>query len=176
MLVEVRVKSLGLDGRNNHPVVILEEMEGERVLPIWIGPGEAGAIAYKLGDVEVPRPLTHDLIVSIIKGMGGQLEQVAITHLSDDTFYAVLLIRKGTHAFKIDARPSDSIAVALRLGAPIMAAEELLERVSVEVTEDSGVVHLESSEGERHEVHMSPEELQDHIRKLLPQDFGRFIP
>ena len=114
MLVEVRVQSLGLDRSSNTPVVILEEVGGERVLPIWIGPGEASAIAMQLADMEFSRPLTHDLIVACLNGLGGSLRKVIITRVEKNTYYAELIIHRNGEVISVDARPSDSIAVALR--------------------------------------------------------------
>ena len=91
-MVEVRVQSLGLDPSSNTPVVILREVEGERVLPIWIGPGEASSIAMELASMKFSRPLTHDLIVSVIGGLGGTLKRVLITRVLDNTFYAELIV------------------------------------------------------------------------------------
>ena len=178
MLVEVRVQSLGLDRSSNTPVVILQEEDGERVLPIWIGPGEASAIAMQLADMEFSRPLTHDLLVSVVGGLGGSLQKVVITKVEQSTYYAELLIRRNGEVFSVDARPSDSIAVALRMDARIYAEEELLERASIEITEDEQVVQTEGEgpTGEGPSEIMDPEELKEYLRRLNPEDFGRFTP
>lgn len=188
MLVEVKVKSLGLDRASNTPVVILEEMDGERVLPIWIGPGEASAIAMHLAEMKFSRPLTHDLILEVVKGMGGSLSRVVITRVADSTYFAELVIQRNGGTVTVDARPSDSIAVALRTDARIFANEELLERASIEISEEE--VSSASSkpalpqhpmppkkQGEPPEGSiMSAEELKEHLRRLNPEDFGRFTP
>ena len=119
MLLEVRVQSLALDRDTNTPVVILQEVDGERVLPIWIGPGEASAIAMQLADMEFQRPLTHDLLCSVLTGLGGALQKVIITKVEASTYYAELIVRRNGEVFSLDARPSDSIAVALRVEARI---------------------------------------------------------
>jgi hypothetical protein len=160
--------------------VILQEKEGERVLPIWIGPGEASAIAMELAGMKFARPLTHDLFRSVIRGLGGRLEQVSITRVEENTYYAELRIRRGGEIFTVDARPSDSIAIALRLEAPIYASEDLLEETSIEIadasdTPDSFETGEEQPEGEK-KGSMSPEELRDHLRRMNPEDFGRFNP
>jgi len=181
VLVEVKVQSLGLDRSSNTPVVILEEVGGERVLPIWIGPGEASAIAMQLAEMEFSRPLTHDLLVSVMSGLGGVLKKVIITRVQKNTFYAELLIHRNGEVISVDARPSDSIAVALRVEAQIFAQAELLERASIEVAEDETALEsseaggqargaLEASEG------MNPDELKEYLRRLNPEDFGRFTP
>jgi hypothetical protein len=178
VLVEVRVQSLGLDRSTNTPVVILQELSGERVLPIWIGPGEASAIAMHLAEMEFARPLTHDLLVSVLRGLGGKVQKVIITRVEKSTYYAELIVQRNGQVFSVDARPSDSIAVALRVDARIFADDTLLERASVEITEEeaapsAGTGTLEP--GSASET-MGPEELKEHLRRLKPEDFGRFTP
>ena len=184
MLVEVKVQSLGLDRSSNTPVVILEEVAGERVLPIWIGPGEATAIAMQLADMEFSRPLTHDLLVAVLGGLGGTLKKVIITRVEKNTYYAELLIHRNGEVISVDARPSDSIAVALRVDARIFAQDELLERASIEVVEEEAAASGESSikstkqaeEESEGSQGMKPDELKEHLRRLNPEDFGRFTP
>jgi bifunctional DNase/RNase len=185
VLVEVRVQSLGLDRSTNTPVVILQESSGERVLPIWIGPGEASAIAMQLADMEFARPLTHDLLVSVLGGLGGELRKVVITRVEQSTYYAELIIQRNGEVITVDARPSDSIAVALRMDARIFAQDDLLERASIEVTEDEDAPGDEASGFEvsgstgpdvSDETEMKAEELKEYLRKLNPEDFGRFSP
>ncbi|MCG6956040.1 MAG: bifunctional nuclease family protein [Gemmatimonadetes bacterium] len=177
MLVEVRVQSLGLDRSNNTPVVILQELGGERVLPIWIGPSEASAIAMQLADMEFSRPLTHDLLVSVLKGLGGNLHKVMITRVEKSTYYAELIVHRNGQVISLDARPSDSIAVALRVDAKIFADDELLQQASVEIT-DEEVSPADESDVPRaaNSETMGPEELKEHLRRLNPEDFGRFMP
>ena len=177
MLVEVRVQSLGLDRSSNTPVVILEEVGGERVLPIWIGPGEASAIAMELADMEFSRPLTHDLLVSVLNGLGGSLRKVIITRVEQNTYYADLIIHRNGEVISVDARPSDSIAVALRVDARIFAQDDLLERASIEIAEDGTTTEEEEGPGrESPSDQMDPDELKEYLRRLNPEDFGRFTP
>lgn len=177
MLVEVRVQSLGLDRSSNTPVVILQELSGDRVLPIWIGPGEASAIAMQLADMKFERPLTHDLLVSVLKGMGGTLDRVVISRVEKGTYYAELRVQRNGSLVTLDARPSDSIAVALRVDARMYADESLLERTAVEIAEDSEEVSppTPASDSDAGQP-MGPEELKEHLRRLNPEDFGRFNP
>ncbi|MBI4538466.1 MAG: bifunctional nuclease family protein [Gemmatimonadetes bacterium] len=170
-MVEVKVQSLGLDRSSNTPVVILQELSGKRVLPIWIGPGEASAIAMELAGMKFSRPLTHDLIVSVISGLGGALQRVLISRVVDNTYYAELIIRSGDNMISVDARPSDSIAVALRLRAKIFADDSLLNNTSIEIAEEAEVGEEEGERGA-----MNPEELKEYLRRLNPEDFGRFMP
>ena len=177
MLVEVKVQSLALDRSTNSPVVILQELDGERVLPIWIGPSEASAIAMHLADWEFSRPLTHDLLCSVLRGLGGAVQKVIITKVEASTYYAELIVRRNGEVFSLDARPSDSIAVALRVEARIFAQDDLLEEATIEIAEDeSGAeVIFDVQEGPMQEG-MGPEELKEHLRRLNPEDFGRFTP
>ena len=175
MLVEVKVQSLGLDRSSNTPVVILEEIEGERVLPIWIGPAEASAIAMQLADMESSRPLTHDLLVAVLNGLGGSLRKVIITRVEKSTYYADLIIHRDGEVISVDARPSDSIAVALRVAARIFAQDDLLEQASIEIAEgEAAIEELPAPQSLSNQ--MDPDELKEYLRRLNPEDFGRFTP
>lgn len=178
MLVEVKVQSLGLDRTSNTPVLILQETDGKRVLPIWIGPGEASAIAMQLADMKFSRPLTHDLLAAVLSGLGGKLQRVVITRVADSTYYAELLIERGKDRISVDARPSDSIAVALRADAQIFAEEELLERASIEIAPGDDKLAPGGSPpgGEQGAPFSSADELNEYLRRLNPEDFGRFSP
>jgi uncharacterized protein len=166
-VIEVRVAHLGLDRTTNTPVVILQEQEGERVLPIWIGPAEASAIAMELAGVKFSRPLTHDLLKQVIVGLGADLRKVIITQVKENTYYAELHIYRGDAVIQIDARPSDSIAVALRLKAPIFTSETLLEHTSIETGETPGA-------GSPHTL--DADALKSYLQNLDPEDFGKFTP
>jgi len=175
VLVEVRVQSLGMDRITNHPVVVLKEVDGDRVLPIWIGPSEASAIATQLAGVPLSRPFTHDLLVDVVKSLGGVVRKAVITRVLEGTYFAELIIDKGSDKLSIDARPSDSIAIALRTDATILADDALLEeREQGEVDE----LAEEGLDGELADskVEMDPDELKAHLQKLDPEDFGRFTP
>jgi bifunctional DNase/RNase len=164
-MIEVKVAHLGLDRTTNTPVVILQEKEGERVLPIWIGPAEASAIAMELAGVKFARPLTHDLLKQLIVGLGAKLNRVLITQVKENTYYAELDVRREDHVIQIDARPSDSIAIALRLNAPIFTQEDLLELTSVDTgdpTKDKDTLDADS--------------LKSYLQNLDPEDFGKFTP
>jgi len=177
-VIEVRVAHLGLDRTTNTPVVILQEQAGERVLPIWIGPAEASAIAMELAGVKFSRPLTHDLLKQVIVGLGADLRKVIITQVKDNTYFAELHIYRGDAVIQIDARPSDSIAVALRLKAPIFTSENLLELTSIDTGE--GVSGTEGTGGEPGAPSGPPqfdeEGLKNYLQNLDPEDFGKFTP
>lgn len=181
---EVTVSSLGLDKSSNTPVVILEERDGDGVLPIWIGPGEASAIAMKLAGIEFSRPLTHDLLTTVVDGLGSELLRVLITRVVDNTYYASLVLRADGEVISIDARPSDSIALALRAEAPIFADETLLELTTVEMDaasladeEPEEFLGAESEHGgDAGGEEPEAEDLREYLEGLNPEDFGRFTP
>lgn len=177
---EVTVQSLGLDRSSNTPVVILQEKDGSRVLPIWIGPGEASAIAMELAGMNFSRPLTHDLMTSAIRGLGGSLTRVLITRVVENTYYAEMIIARNGEYFTLDARPSDSIAMALRMDATIYTSEELLENTSIEISENSDFdeepLDLEAELEAEGEERPGAEDLKEYLRRLHPEDFGRFTP
>lgn len=175
-MIQVKVQSLGLDQTSKTPVVILQEAEGERVLPIWIGPAEASAIAMELAGMKFSRPLTHDLFPTLIRGLGGTLTRVLITRVQDNTYYAEMVIRRGDEVFTIDARPSDSIAIALRLEADLFTSDELLSGTSVQFAPMEEDEEGEGPGAPEDEPKLSPEQLKEHLKKLNPEDLGRFNP
>lgn len=183
MLVEVEVQSLGMDRSTKSPVVVLREKDGDRVLPIWIGAAEASAIAMHMAGVSFPRPLTHDLIVSLLDAVSVELQRVDIPRVDDGTYHAEWVLRRGGETLRVDARPSDSIAVALRTRAAIFAADDLLRRLDLDVDESEQdmppppdlVGEVDLSSGGR-DAPLAAEDLESYLRKLDPEDFGRFTP
>lgn len=170
-MIEVVVSRLGLDSSTQSYVVILQEKDGQRLLPIWIGQTEAESIVMQMHNVKRPRPLTHDLCKSLIVGLGGLLQKVHIARVEKNTYYAELHIARNGNGdvVQVDARPSDSIAIALRLSAPIFAAESLLTDVQVEEsteTFDAG--------GLQSEQELNAEQLKEYLERLRPEDFGKF--
>jgi bifunctional DNase/RNase len=163
-MIRMRVAQLGLDRATNTPVVILREEEGERTLHIWIGAAEANAIALELQGVKPERPLTHDLMKLLLAGLGAELRRVLISGLKENTYLAQLLIFRGGEVLEVDARPSDSIALALRMNAPIFSEEELLDR-------NGGTGPAGPPEPGN-----DPEALKRFLQNLDPQDLGRFNP
>ena len=127
MMIEVTIDSVRVSLMSQHRIVVLKETDSPRFLPIWIGPFEADAITIELQGVDVQRPLTHDLLKSIIEKLGAEVAQIAITDLRNDTFYAQITLQVNGRRLEIDSRPSDAIALALRMGAPIFAAPEVLK-------------------------------------------------
>jgi bifunctional DNase/RNase len=131
-LIEMSVESVRVHMLSTQHVVILRELERDRYLPIWIGPWEASAIAMKLQGQAPERPLTHDLFATVLDALGASVREVIIADLADDTFHARVMLEAGGRTIEIDSRPSDALALAVRTGARIFAAEAVLERAGVE--------------------------------------------
>jgi bifunctional DNase/RNase len=131
-LIEVVVESVRVHMLSSQHVVLLKETERERYLPIWIGPWEANAIATRLQGITPERPLTHDLFVATLAELGAKIRRVVISSLADETYHATLELELDGRTVEIDARPSDSLALAVRTGVPIFAAQDVLERAGVE--------------------------------------------
>lgn len=163
-MIEVTVAHLGLDRSSNTPVVILRERDGTRVLPIWIGPAEASAIAMEMQGLRPPRPMTHDLLKSAIVGLGASVRRICISSVKDKTYYAEVWLSRDDHVFQLDARPSDSIALALRVQAPIFTDDSLLE--------ESG----DGAVADPPDPSIDAERLRAWLEKMDPQDFGKFQP
>ena len=162
-LIPVRVGGLAIDERTKSPVVLLQEIEGARVLPIWIGPMEASAIHSELTGKKYQRPLTHDLLLSIIEGLHGKVSRVVITDLKESTFFASIYLDGGHGPVSVDARPSDSIAVALRSRAPIFIIDSLFDKSTQTPAPETPA---EKSPEEK------AEELRRYLEGLHPEDFG----
>jgi uncharacterized protein len=158
-MVKSQIGGLALDVTTNSPVVTISPIGSEKILPIWIGHYEAWAIGMEISGVASKRPLTHDLMFSMIKAMGGQVEKIEITELKEQTFFAVITIKLNGNVITIDARPSDSLALALKAKAPIFVNEDLFN-LKKEEREISGLPDQES--------------LRDRLRKINPEDFGTY--
>jgi bifunctional DNase/RNase len=167
-MVEVSVARLGLDGSTNTYVVILRESAGERVLPIWIGQAEAESILLEMNHVKKERPLTHDLCKSLMR--------VQITKVQKGTYFAELHLEREGEAYRVDARPSDSIAIALRVPAPIFADETLLALPGEEPREDDDEEILPAPKAVQSTEEMTAEQLKQYLSGLRPEDFGKFQP
>jgi uncharacterized protein len=141
----------------NQPIVLLKEDEGERYLPIWIGAAEAAAIAFALQGVVTPRPMTHDLMKNLLDEVGAQVQRIEITELREGTYYANINMRMNGSAYEISARPSDAIALAVRVEAPIFADEEVLTDASILIPSD-----------EEDEV----EKFREFLESVNPEDFA----
>jgi len=171
-MIQVRVEGVGLDA-DHGPVVVLREAEGERVLPIWIGHNEATAIQMKLEGHSYVRPLTHDLIKNILEGLSAKLVRVDITELKDSTYYADLIVQTTNGEVRVDARPSDSIALALRFEAPIYAHESLFRIPSIAMVDSEEAEQPEQETDEAKEERRRTD-LRRRLREIDPGEFGSF--
>jgi uncharacterized protein len=158
-MIEVRVEGILLDSANSSPVVLLRELDTDRVLPIFIGPLEAAALDYALKEVSCSRPLTLDLMRRLVEGLSGQITRVVITRIEDETYFADIMIQTGGRVVAIDARPSDSVALAVRTGVPIFVAEEVMDKAGQWMT---------AADEER------LKELRAQARSLKPEEFGNY--
>jgi bifunctional DNase/RNase len=159
MEVEMRIRGLMMDPVTNMPVVILKGVEGESVLPIWVGIYEANAIALEMEKVATPRPMTHDLLKNLLIGLDAQVRKVVVNDLRDDTFFAVIWLEKEGQTISIDSRPSDALALALRADCPIFVEDEVLKTSK-----------LSSAISDK----VTSEELRKWLENLGEEDLGRY--
>ncbi|HET7870769.1 MAG TPA: bifunctional nuclease family protein [Actinomycetota bacterium] len=157
-MIEMSLAGVRIELPTNQPIVLLREAEGERFLPIWIGQAEAAAIALALQGVVTPRPMTHDLLKNILEEIAVQVESIVITELREGTFYAVINMQRNGTAYEISSRPSDAIALAVRLNCKIFASEEVLNEASI----------LIPSGDDDEEV----EKFREFLENVNPEDFG----
>jgi bifunctional DNase/RNase len=137
-MIEMVIDSIRVSLMNYQRVVILKEKMADRYLPIWIGPAEADAIAVKLQDVTVPRPLTHDLLRSVIDTLGATINSIIVSELKNDTFYAKIILTVDGGQMEVDSRPSDALALAVRAGVPIYAEELVLDKAGILLDKETG--------------------------------------
>jgi bifunctional DNase/RNase len=137
-MLEMSIDSIRVSPMNYQRVVLLKEKDAERYLPIWIGPAEADAIAVKLQDLSVPRPLTHDLLRTVIDTLGGSLNHILVSDLQNDTFYAKITIQTNGESKEIDCRPSDAVALAVRAKVPIYAEESVMDKAGILLDKETG--------------------------------------
>jgi bifunctional DNase/RNase len=131
MLIEMNLAGVRIELPTNQPIVLLREVDGERFLPIWIGQPEAAAIALALQGVVTPRPMTHDLMKNMLEEMAVTVNNISITELREGTFYAIINLQRNGSAYEVSSRPSDAIALAVRLGCKIFANEDVLAEASI---------------------------------------------
>ena len=179
---EMVIDSIRVSLMNYQRVVILREKESDRYLPIWIGPAEADAIAVKLQDITVPRPLTHDLLRSVIDTLGASVNHIMVSNLESDTFFATITISVNGKSVEIDSRPSDAIALAVRANVPIYVEETVLEKAGILMDKETGkpILPGEPAVGEEEKSpQVKEEELRrmsaftDFINGLDLEDFGK---
>jgi len=181
-MIEMTIDSIRVSLMNYQRVVILKEKEAERYLPIWIGPAEADAIAVKLQGVTVPRPLTHDLLQSVIDSLGATVNSIIVSDLRNDTFYAKIILSVDSEVMEVDSRPSDALALAVRVEVPIYAEEAVLDKAGIILDKETGKPILREKEAGKAEgkgKEVSEEELKrmsafyDFINTLDLDDFDK---
>jgi bifunctional DNase/RNase len=161
MFVEMKVRGLALDPVSNMPIIILRDEEDKRSLPIWVGIFEANAIALELEKIPTPRPMTHDLIKNILEAIEARLLKIVVTDLRENTFFAELHLQIGEGEYTVDSRPSDAIALALRVAAPIFVNEEVVRKAkSLEVTKEAETIKADD-----------PDKLREWLENIKPEDF-----
>ncbi|HPC47309.1 MAG TPA: bifunctional nuclease family protein [Deltaproteobacteria bacterium] len=165
---EMKVAGIALDPSNNTPIVILRDLDGTFILPIWIGIMEASAIAAALEGVVFSRPMTHDLFKSLVETLGVTIEKIEVVDLRENVFYAVITVVRSGERLQVDARPSDAIAIALRTNSPIYVAEHVVkDAVRVDTTKPNAEKIMVGFEQDQ-------EKLKEILEKMNPEDFGKF--
>lgn len=161
-MIEMRVMGIALDTRTGSPIVVLHDKDNRKALPIWIGSAEASAIIRKIENLAVARPMTHDLIIEVIEQTGYNLDKVEINDVENETYFASLVLKNDNDdVIKIDSRPSDAIAVAIRVDAPIFVSPNVLS---------SGAVSTDSAKDEE-----ESKEFKDFIQSVKPSDFEKML-
>ncbi len=159
MEIEMKIRGLMVDPVTNTPIVILRDSSGNSILPIWVGVYEANAIALEIEKVSTPRPMTHDLIRNLLTGVEAKVSKVVVSELRDETFYAVIWLERDGQAISVDSRPSDALAIALRLDCPIYVEEQVLasSRAAINISDK-----------------VTNEELRRWLEGLNDEDLGRY--
>jgi uncharacterized protein len=159
MEVEMKIRGLTMDPVTQMPIVVLKDINGNTVLPIWVGIFEANAIALEIEKVSTPRPMTHDLLKTVLMGLEAGVKKVVVSELKDDTFYALIWLERDGHLISVDSRPSDALALALRLDCPIFVEDAVLKSSKLTNTVSDKV---------------QSEELRKWLENLNDEDLGRY--
>ncbi|MBO8144062.1 MAG: bifunctional nuclease family protein [Thermodesulfobacterium sp.] len=158
MKIKMVIHGIAMDPMSNSPVMLLKEVEGDRILPIWIGVLEATSIAAKLENIQFPRPLTHDLMKNIFDFVGVKIPKIEIVDLKENTYYAIITLEVKGKTIDIDARPSDAVALALRTGAEIFVKEDVLKKSQL---------YTETPSAEKEEMVVTTEEEKEKLKEIL---------
>ncbi len=159
MEVEMKIRGLMMDPVTNMPIVVLKDVQGQAILPIWVGVYEANAIALEIEKVQTPRPMTHDLLRNVLLGLEVRVQKIVVNDLKDDTFYAMIWVEREGQMMTIDSRPSDALALALRMDCPIFVDEAVLKNSKIS-----------NAFAER----SSTEQLRNYLDGLSDEDLGRY--
>jgi bifunctional DNase/RNase len=160
MEVEMKIRGLMMDPVSNMPIVLLKDIGSDIVLPIWVGVYEANAIALEIEKVNTPRPMTHDLIKNVLTGLDAQIHKIVVTELKDDTYYAVIWLEREGQVVSVDSRPSDALALALRMDCPIFVEDEVLKHHSKQAANLS--------------ENVTSDELRKWLEDLSDDDLGKY--
>ena len=160
-MIEMKVMGIALDTRTGSPIVVLHDIDNRKALPIWIGSAEASAIIRKIENISVSRPMTHDLIIQIVEQLGGKIDRIEINDVEKETYYANIYLVKGDEELVIDARPSDAIAIATRVDAPIYVTANVLA---------NGSVSCDAAKDEE-----EAQEFRNFIQSIKPSDFEKLL-
>jgi len=158
-MIEVKVAGVLFDNQTNSPVMLLKELDGNKILPVFIGPVEASAIAYAMENIKMVRPMTIDLLKLVCDGLKAKVSRVIVSSLKNDTYYAEIIIENNGHILSVDARPSDSVGLAVRAKVPIYVADDIMQTAGIIMTEEE-------------ESRLS--ELRDSLRNIPPEEFGNY--
>ena len=158
MEIEMKIRGLMMDPVTNMPIVILKDVNGNAILPIWVGIYEANAIALEIEKISTPRPMTHDLLKNVLVGLNASVKKVVVNELRDDTFFALIWVEQDGQVISIDSRPSDALALALRLDCPIFVEEEVLKSSKLTAASEK----------------VTNEELRKWLENLSDEDLGRY--
>jgi uncharacterized protein len=159
MEVEMKIRGLMMDPQTNNPIVVLKDVNGTAILPIWVGIYEASAIASEIGKEAAPRPMTHDLIRNLLFGLEAAVKKIVVSDLKDDTFYAVIWLERNGELISVDSRPSDALAIALRMDCPIFVDDTVLKTSK----ENTPVAEVSNNE-----------DLRKWLESLSDEDLGRY--
>jgi uncharacterized protein len=160
--IEFKIKGLMMDPLTNSPIVVLQDVQNDTLLPIWVGIFEANAIALQIEKIDTPRPMTHDLIKGVLNQLNARVTKIVVTELKDNTFYALIFLSVAGKVITIDSRPSDAIALALRTDSPIFVTEEVISK--------SAAANASAPNAER----SSPEDIKRWLENLNPEDLGKY--
>ena len=160
--IEFKIKGLMMDPLTNSPIVVLQDIHSDTLLPIWVGIFEANAIALQIEKIDTPRPMTHDLIKGVLNQLNARVTKIVVTELKDNTFYALIFLSVSGKVITIDSRPSDAIALALRTDSPIFVTDEVISK--------SAAASAAAPNAER----SSPEDIKRWLENLNPEDLGKY--
>ncbi len=167
-MIEMKIRGLTLDPLTNMPIIILKDSEGKHALPIWVGIFEANAIALEMENISTPRPMTHDLIKNILTEVKATVTHIVIDELKDNTFYAKICIKVNSNETNVDSRPSDAIALALRLKVPVYVEEKVVEEAKSIDLSEKNIDLTDKSNLE------DPSKWKEWLENLKPEDFGKY--